>query len=292
MKLRIVYLTFSLAFLAFLSLSNSEGRASSQNWGNTGAPGDQTLGNGTARTCQNCHATGDIQVTLDLEILDADSNRVTAYTPNEIYTTKVTINHANGPVPNGYGFQIVSLFDKDDSDVNGWTESGHSDNVQIAVASNTNRVYAEQANTSDTNEFLVQWKAPEVGNGAISFYTCGIGVNRNGTSNGDGAATPQKLTLMENSLSSIQELSAIGIDFNMAPNPVTDEFSLKIESKRNKQIDIQVLTTNGQILYKNHKILVQGMNNLSIPTNDFATGVYLVQISTEGAISTKKLIKY
>ena len=118
MKLRIVYLTFSLAFLTFLSLSNSGGRAASQNWGNTGAPGDQTLGNGTSRTCQSCHATGDIQVTLDMEVLDIDNNPITAYTPNEIYTAKVKIIHANGPVPAGYGFQIVSLFDKDDSDSN------------------------------------------------------------------------------------------------------------------------------------------------------------------------------
>lgn len=293
MKLRFVYTIFSLAFLAVLFLSNSSGRAAGQNWGNTGAPGDQTLGNGTPRTCQSCHATGDIQVTLDIEVLDASDNPITTYTPNEVYTAKVKINHVSGPMPQGYGFQIISLFDKDTTDVKGWTETGHSNNVQIATASNTSRIYAEHDGTSDSNEFLIKWQAPDAGNGEITFYAAGSGVNRNGSTGGDGAATPQKLTLTESgTATSIQDLSTIGLGYTIAPNPISDQFFLKLNSENNKEIDIKIVTTQGQIIYENSANLNQGLNDISINTSDFATGIYLLQIASEGAIGTKKLIKY
>ncbi|MFK7982886.1 MAG: hypothetical protein AB8G86_23095, partial [Saprospiraceae bacterium] len=126
MKIRTLYTIFSLALLAIISLSNAGGRAGAANQGNTGAPGDQMSGN-NPRTCQSCHATGDIQVLLSLEVLDAENNPITTYTPNEVYTAKVRIDSAAGPAALGYGFQMVSLFDADDTDVDGWGITGHSD---------------------------------------------------------------------------------------------------------------------------------------------------------------------
>jgi len=209
MKFNLLYTIFALALLTTISLSNSGGRAEGANRGNTGAPGDEMIGN-NPRTCQNCHATGAIQVTMSLEVLDVANNPITAYVPNEIYTAKVRIESAAGPAPLGYGFQMVNLFDADNTGVNNWTETGHSENVQIETVSSTNRTYAEHKGISDSNEFLVQWQAPAAGKGAVSFYAIGSGVNRNGSTSGDGTALPQKLTLTESLTSSIADLSTIG----------------------------------------------------------------------------------
>ena len=290
MKLRLLYAIFTLTLLTIISLSNSAGRAGSANQGNTGAPGDQMQGS-NPRTCQNCHATGDIQVTLALEILDEDNNPITAYTPNEVYTARVSIDSAAGPKANGYGFQMVSLFDIDDSDVNGWAETGHSDNVQIEASTNTDRVYAEHKGTSDSNEFLVKWKAPENGSGDVSFYAVGNGVNRNGSTSGDGAAIPQKLTLPENTVSSIGNLNSIGIDMFVAPNPVKDQLFLTLNSSVQEVVHMKIINTVGQIFYQKNKIIQLGKTNELIDLTNFTTGIYILQVATGDAISAKKIIK-
>ena len=291
MKVKILYTTFALAALAFLFLNSSGGRAASQNWGNTGAPGDEMLDN-NPRTCQNCHATGNIQVSLDLQVLDANDETVEAYTPNETYTVKVSLNHINGPMPAAYGFQLVSLFDTDNSDVNGWTTSGHSDNVQIATASNTGRVYAEHNNPSNSNEFLVKWTAPESGKGAITFYSCGNGVNGNGASSGDGAATPKTLTLSENVVSAIRDnLATAGIIIQVLPNPVKEKLFLNINSRVAETIFLKIISLDGRVLHSDSKRIIQGKQRESLILNDLESGIYLLEIATSSQVTTKKLLK-
>ncbi len=289
MKLRIFYILFSFAAFALLFLNNSAGRANGQNWGNTGAPGDETLNNGNPRTCQSCHATGNIQVTLDLEVLDINNDLVSAYIPNEIYTVKVSINHVSGPIPAGYGFQLVSLFDKDHQDVNGWADTGHSSNVQIAAASNTGRVYAEHNDPSDSNEFLIKWIAPEAGKGAVTFYSCGNGVNRNDNSSGDGAAQPRALTLSENVVSATRD--ALSIVVNVAPNPVGEILFLNIEGEIAETIFVKIIGLNGRIHYECSKEISQDENFQQINLSRLESGIYILQITTTDKIFIKKLMK-
>lgn len=290
MKLRILYFIFSLGLLAIISLSNSAGRADGANQGNTGAPGDQMIGN-NPRTCQSCHATGDIQVLMSLEILDADNNPITAYTPEAIYTVRVSIDSAAGPAANGYGFQMVNLFDGDDSDVNGWTESGHSDNVKLSATTTTNRVYAEHNGTSDVKEFLVQWQAPESGKGDVSFYAAGIGANRNGSTSGDGAVIPQKVTLTESLVSGIDNLSSVGIGVTVAPNPVKDQLMLTIQSEQKSTVNVQLMNATGQLFYQQQLHLVQGQQSTQIDLSQLVNGVYFLQTTKGNGVNTQKIIK-
>ena len=173
MKFRTITLVgMLLLFIAFLFQSHSAGRAGNNNRDNTGAPGGQAGGNGRQISCENCHSGGNIEVGLNLELLDLNNNPIERYIPNEVYTAKVTIATLSDATPNGYGFQMVSLLDTDNSDVNGWIEDTHSSNVQLALANSTGRVYAEQDGTSTSNEFIIEWRAPEANNGDVSFYFC------------------------------------------------------------------------------------------------------------------------
>jgi len=285
MKIRTLYTVFILALLAIISLSNSGGRAGSANQGNTGAPGDAST------TCQNCHATGDIQVLLSLEILDADNNPITTYTPNEIYTAKVRIDSAAGPAALGYGFQMVSLFDADNSDVDGWAITGHSDNVQIEGSTTNNRVYAEHKGVSDSNEFLVQWQAPEAGSGDLTFYAIGNGVNRNGATSGDGTTLPVQLPLTENIVSSIADLNTIGVDLQIAPNPVTDQLYLTLESQEQRTLTTKILNPTGQVFHQQTIHLSAGKQITPIDLSQLSTGIYFLQTTSKKVINTQKIIK-
>ena len=195
--------------------------------------------------------------------------------PNEMYTVRVSIDSAAGPAANGYGFQMVNLFDVDNSDVNGWTESGHSDNVQITPTTNTNRVYAEHRGVSEVNEFFVQWQAPEVGGGDVSFYAAGIGANLNGANSGDGAVIPLQVTLTEGIVSGIIDLSSIGIGIEVAPNPVKDQLSLMIQSEQQSVVNVQLINATGQVFYQQELNLRQGEQWEQIDLRELVKGCLL-----------------
>lgn len=275
--------------LAILSLANSGGRASTSNQGNTGAPGDEALANGDARTCQSCHATGDIQVSMLLEVLDADGASIAAYTPNEIYTARVTISSEAGPTPNGYGFQMVSLFNSDNNDVNGWLSEGHSDNVQIAGSTRTNRVYAEHRGVRNSNEFLVQWQAPEAGSGDLTFYAAGIGANANANRTGDGAVIPQTLTLAESTTSSISSLEKAGIELSVAPNPAKDILFINIGSPLSGKLNLRIFDTFGRLIVNEKQQLFEGNQIKRLSINHLHEGIYWLQIIHEGKSATRKV---
>ena len=219
----------------FLLQSHSAGRAGGNDRDNTGAPGGQTGGNGRMISCANCHNGANFEVGLDLELIDADGNLVNQYIPNEIYTATVSLETLSG-MPSAYGFQMVSLLDSDDSDVNGWVEGSLTPNAQLSLANSTGRVYAEQDGTSESNEFSVRWQAPAVSSGDVSFYLAGVGVNANGASAGDHAPTPIRIILPELNTSDIKDVHN-DIHLNVYPNPTVDNIYLE-GSIRNTTVEI------------------------------------------------------
>ena len=273
-----------ILFCVFILQGHSGGRANGNNRDNTGAPGGQTGGNGSLISCQNCHSGGNFEVGLTLELLDVNDNPIEQYTPNEIYMTKVTITSLSGAAPNGYGFQMVSLFDADDSDVNGWVDSGHSDNVQLAVAASTGRVYAEHDGVSSTNEFIAEWQAPASNSGDISFYLAGVGVNGNGGSSGDHTAIQVKMTLSELITTSTFETNQ-ATEIAVYPNPTAQNINIKGAIK-NKFIEI----------YQSEKLVrsIKSENeNLQLSLGNLGSGIYFVVIKNEDnqIITAKKVIK-
>ena len=121
---------------------------------------------------------------------------------------------------------MVSLVDADNSDVNGWTDGEHSDNVQLTFASSTGRVYAEHFNLSLSNVFSAAWTAPDVNSGDVSFYASGLGANGNNGDGGDHAPTPIRVTFPESATSSTNNANT-DINIVLYPNPATDKILIE-----------------------------------------------------------------
>ncbi len=286
MKLKFIYTLFIASLGAVLFLSNSNGRASSANWGNTGAPGDQTLSNGEPRTCQSCHSTSDMQLQMDIEV-SSGGNVVENYIPGNTYDVTIRLNHTGGSMPSGFGFQVVALVDSDESSTESW--SNPSANAKIATASNTGRSYVEQNGISDTNTFGMQWTAPEMGSGNITFYACGIGINGNGMTSGDGA-TINTLSLTEDEGTNINELEEI-LTINLYPNPAQDWLFLNMEASDNIQKGmLQIINQQGQIML-NQAIADASNWQQRIAISSLSTGIYFVKIANEKGILTKRFVK-
>jgi hypothetical protein len=290
MKLKFIYTIFSLSFLALVFMSNEAGRADSQGKGNTGAPGDETIGV-TPRTCVSCHnSSATIQMTLGIEVLDASGMATDKYMPGQTYRVRVTNEVASG-TPMGYGFQIVCL--NAPQDVNGANEaafSNPSDNAKIAIASSNGRQYAEHDTMSDTNVFEVDWTAPETGTGPVTFYSCGNAVNNNNMNSGDGAAC-NVLELAEEAVSSTVE-TASGIKILLYPNPVRDEMKVQLTSDIAAEFNMEIFDTQGRLMISKMITFDAGENNYFYTVNSLSKGTYLVRFATaQGEIATAKMLK-
>ena len=233
MKFRLLLFS-ALLFISYLALvSSSSGRATAAGEGNTGAPGDNS------KVCASCHSGGSFAPTVNIRLIDMDGNEIDKYDPNGQYQVEVRIDATSG-TPSGYGFQIVSLRDSDDTDVSVW--SNPSSNAKIAAAMGRN--YVEHNGVSDANIFLVEWTAPEEGTGSVSFYAAGNAVNKNGSTSGD-AATTNSLQIEENAVSSLDRLAEI-INLEVFPNPAGEVLNLQSDLE---QVNIFIRDLSGKLIY-------------------------------------------
>lgn len=274
----------SVLALGFLLMSNSGGRATTQNEGNTGAPGDQVQGN-NPWTCQTCH-NGPIETTIMIEVFEAGTTTAASdYVPGVMYDVKVTMDDINNDAA-GYGFQIVSLVDADDSDVNAWSNPGVG--VQIATAGNTGRSYAEHAGTQDDNEFVVQWMAPTATSGSVTFYAAGTAVNRADGNTGDGGANTS-LTLTERPVG-IFDVSALDATVNVFPNPAINYLNVRVESNFAGTVSAEIMDVQGRIAITRPFDLMMGTNETQFDVSQLNTGTYLLRLSSEDKVLTEQFV--
>jgi len=288
MKFRNIYILLALLSLGYIFVSTSAGRADATNWGNTGAPGDQTLGNGSPRTCISCHSGGNIEVDLGIDIQNLDGSALenNSYVPGATYNMSVTITASSG-TPSGYGFQMVALTDADEQEVNTW--SNPSANTEIAFANNTGRTYVEQTSTSSSNTFTMDWQAPESGKGDVTFYSCGNGVNGNIGTTGDGAAC-STLTLTEAATNSVTNLNSDALRLELSPNPAMDQLQVAIDTQLNDDFQLNILNMNGQLVSR--QVWPSTTNaKVNLDVSQFTSGMYFIQITNASYSTTSKWIK-
>lgn len=177
-------ITFCLfAFVVVTLSSNSNGRATQANAGNTGAPGETT--------CAQCHggsAFGTVSVIINIfEVGTTDP--VLAYVPGTTYDMRVTVNNTSG-TPGGRGFQMTCLTTPGNQPLAGY--SNLASNVKqktLTVGPQNGRTYVEHNGVTPNNQFNFQWTAPAVGQGSVRFTASGNSVNLNNATSGDGSGS-------------------------------------------------------------------------------------------------------
>lgn len=276
MKINSLSLVVAVLFAALIALGNSGGRATAANSGNTGAPGD------AGATCITCHGNDPtIEVSLDIAITDGDGTIVDNYEPGRLYQGSVTLNVLEGN-PAAHGFQIVALDGEEGENgpsIN--TFADPADDVQITTIS-SGRQYAEHNGPNqDDNVFEFTWTAPEAGTGTVTFYSCGNGVNLNGSTGGDNAACGT-LSLTERPVSTPDR--SLAAELTVYPNPVDDVVNLRIDGSLTGVHTVRITSVAGQTVSERAVTLTGGSNQLSIPAYDLTPGAYYVQL-TDGTRS-------
>jgi len=267
MKNTIYLLLFLFGTLTLTS--NRSGRSGITGQGVSGAPGE----NGQTCGSFGCHSSGNFDPDVVISLMNADGNEVTSYLPNQNYTVNLKINHTGSPA--GYGFQIVSLLDADDSGINTFSNlTSQMQEVQVG-----DRQYVEQSNIINQDLIRLTWTAPEEGSGPVSFYGIGNAVNGNGNSAGDGADTGT-LKIEENMTSSLT--NTLINEFRIFPNPSSGFIN----------IDTDKVIKNVSIFNMQGQLIQQNKNNQSrINISELSNGIYFIKALLENnQIAQQKII--
>ncbi len=90
---------------------------------------------------------------------------------------------------------------------------------------------------------------------------------------------------------------AVGVKSNdfvtsmlLSPNPSNSNTNLEFYTQKSNNISIVVVNALGAVVYSSEMNAAQGFNNISIPSENFESGVYFVSIKGENSNTTQKLI--
>ncbi len=181
-RLNWIQLLFVSALGYFIFASNSNGRATAANSGNTGAPGENT--------CGQCHSGGNFGASVSIQVFaEGATVPTTQFFAGNTYTVRVTVNNTMGS-PGGYGFQLTALSGAENTPVAGYSNLATNVKQKTITIQNafTGRTYLEHNGVTTNNLFQFSWTAPANLTEAVTFYASGNVVNGTGNTSGDATA--------------------------------------------------------------------------------------------------------
>ena len=279
-KLPLQALIYSvILFSGFLTLSNSGGRAAATGLGNTGAPGDQYMGQNPIY-CNNCHGGNAYIPQANIAVLDSATNLpVSSYIPNTTYKIVTTVSSTLG-TPNRYGFQLCATKGTTTSGINTW----HNPSANARITTTNGKTYVEHNLNSTSGVFNVYWKSPVSGTGKVNFYSCGVASNGNGNDNGDGAKNTS-LSLAESTTGASEELKSF--DKIIIKNTIVkDGINIDIKDLDVEHYNIYFVSIDGRSIFKSP------IKNF-ISLNQLSEGVvfYYILDNTNKIVDKGKLLK-
>lgn len=261
-----------LAALVVVLSSNSNGRATQGNAGNTGAPGENT--------CGQCHGGGSFgTITPTIQIFEGGvgiGNPVTQYTPGVTYNMAVVVANSSGQ-PNGYGFQMTALTADGNQPLSGYSDlASNVKQKTLTVGPQAGRTYVEHDGVTTNNVFAFSWTAPESGTGTVNFFASGNVVNLNNASSFDNVGATS-LSLPEVSTVNVANLET-EVSVKSFPNPCVDRLTIEAASVISHVV---VVGTDGRIVAEQFP----QSPRTQLDASAWASGIYMATItSQEGTV--------
>ena len=166
----------AIATIAIVSTAVSSGRNGSY----SGSPGDNGI------TCNICHVSGPVQTISNAVTTNIPS---TGYVPGNTYTITLTITH---PTNNTFGFQVTA---EDAGNAKAGTFVSTNNSTQaVNGAARATHTTAGITGTNNSRTWIVDWIAPAVGTGDVTFYAA---FNASNGNNGNQTISTSNTTVVE-----------------------------------------------------------------------------------------------
>lgn len=245
----------------------------------SGSPGGRTGSPGDGQTCRTCHS-GAAPTTLS-DAIDTDIP-AEGYTPGETYNITASISEQGRSM---FGFELTSE-----------TENRNKQGQWIVTNASQNRLTNSNSavthssggrSGSGSKTWQMQWKAPEVNVGAITFYAALMAANGNGGNSGDNLYVAQK-TVQAKQTTSVKNLKE-DISVELFPNPVTSFVTLRLPQDFNEDYGVYLIDAGGVVraFYENQAHSRQ----VKIDVSQLASGNYFLRIFSDNFTASKPFVK-
>ena len=81
-----------------------------------------------------------------------------------------------------------------------------------------------------------------------------------------------------------------GIELNMLPNPASEEVTISFVTGKKEKVQLRIIDQNGVSVYENTPGMLQ-TGKVSVPLNNLAAGMYMVELTSGSDKMVKRLIK-
>ena len=249
----------------------------------TGAPGEVDCAtSGCHQSFITNSGSGSVSIKTDGSIAN--------YIPGKTYSISLEVSQANLI---RFGFQMVALKDKDNSNVGTFTPTDVTRNqITSGFGNLSDRKYitytfkSTSAQTAGKGIWSFNWTAPSVNEGAITFYAAAIAANNDGNDLGDYCYT--------NSLKINSTATQLKDEFSIRlfPNPVKDKINVNYVITEESDTKIDLTDLQGKMIEELfHSQQPQGEYNLSLPlTNRYKGGIYVVRFNHSNKTTLKKIV--
>ena len=230
MKKSLLFIPICIGLSIFFYPTTSNSNASGSPGGKTGSPDDG------GASCTGCHYAGvGTGATITTNIPSS------GYIPNQVYTVTANINQTG---INKFGFEITA------EEANfGSAKKGNflvTNSAETKFVNNNTAITHKIDGTSASNNmksWSMDWEAPNIGTGAVTFYGSFMAANGDGTNSGDTYHSAT-VTVNEGVVNSINNISSKN---QLTFNSITKTIQLLANAK------VYVYSIDGRLVFSSNK---------------------------------------
>ncbi|MEO6304865.1 MAG: T9SS type A sorting domain-containing protein, partial [Bacteroidia bacterium] len=212
----------------------------------------------------------------------------TGVTFNTLSTQNPTVNFAN---PGTYTVSMISGNSFGSGPVSTQTILV-STTPTITLSSNSVTVCDQDPVTITASGALTYTWTNGGGNNASATYSFGVDYTYTVTGSNNGCISTNTVAISIISCVGVIELKGSDASFNVFPNPASDKITLKINTVKNIDINIELFDISGRSVLKQNAAFTKDKTECKLNIAALADGVYsLKATSKEGNSQTIKIIK-
>ena len=88
---------------------------------------------------------------------------------------------------------------------------------------------------------------------------------------------------------SVEEKSILESSFNVYPNPASSVVNVSFKLENNSNVNVTVSDLTGKVVYTNKVNKTAGSNSFAIDTKGLNSGMYVVSVTTENGVATRRV---
>ena len=274
------HLAFALGtagVLFFAGIDSDNGKA-----GATGSPGEQSCSQSNCHTGSTDNSMGGSVTLTSTDLINWE------YTPGQTYTLTATVSQQGRSL---FGIGLEALLP---SGANAGTltpgTGTTTKNATIAGNSRKNIVHNMNAGaTANAHSFTFTWTAPATDVGPITMYFAGNAANNNGTKTGDYVYTGSQV--VNSAGVSVSEQTIDAVTFSFYPNPASENITLNYSLAESSKVSYTIFDLTGKQVQTDSANRFPGAQQQIIDVNNLQAGTYLLSLSTNGKVISKRFVK-